>query len=346
MTATNYAYWRQELKTPGQSRDTADTPTNGFYRAKAAKTKPDYPVAIWHTTDVDEVEIIKIGNKQIDGKSAEGNDFRDGTWQHCEAVTNEVYDAAMETGFWPDGKNARKMSDEERMGIDISAGDNAAPIEESLAEQIESAVAKASAITSVKTEAEAKAANELADKLQTLFKLGEAERVKEKTPHDEAAKAVQAKWLPIINPASDARERLVGKGGLVKQWLKVEQDKIDAAARAERQRLAEEAERIRLENEKRAAEAAEAGEPEPAPVMPEISAPAVETQRATAGSTFGRSSGLRKVTVVDTIDVAVLTKHFIDSADEDFSTYLNTRAAKAVRAKVKLPGVTTKDQMQ
>lgn len=344
MTTNLYAYWRQELKTPGQSRDTADTPTDGFYRAKAAKTKPDYGVAIWRAP---EGEVIQIGNRQITGDSSDGHDFRDGAWQHCEAVTKEVYDAAMETGFWPDGKNARKMSDEERMGIDISAGDNAAPIEESLADQIATLAEKIDGTVEPTTQDQANTLSGLLDKMRALLKLAEAQRVTEKEPFLQGSRDVDAKWKAIGEPGGNAYRAGEERR---KAFLKKEQARLDAIAAEERRKqqaiIDAENERIRQENEKRAAEAAEAGEPEPAPVMPEISAPAVEAQRATAGSTFGRSSGLRKVTVVDTVDVAVLTKHFIDSADEDFATYLNTRAAKAVRAKVKLPGVTTKEELQ
>lgn len=341
MTQKLYAYWRTELKSPGQSRDTADGDTDGFWRAKAAKTKPDYPVAIWHDGDD---EVIKIGNKQIAGNMPEGNDFRDGTWQHCIAVTKEQYDAAIETGFWADGKNSRKMSAEEKMGIDIAPGDNAAPIDETISDQISAAVAKADAIKSVKTEAEAKAANELADKLNTLFKLGDAERAKEKAPFDQGAKDVQARWLPIINPASEARERLVGRGGLVKQWLKAEQDRIDREDAEERRRQQEEADRIRRENEKAAAEAAEQGKPEPEPIAPPDPVPAVEPQRARAGNTFGRATGLRKVVSaqIDDIEKVLLAL----KTHKEMIAMVQTLANRAAKAGIALDGMTIREDYE
>lgn len=332
---TLYRYWRVELAAPGsQPRNEVEVPIDGFWRAVAAKSKADYPVAIWHDGDD---EVIKVGNKKFAGNMPEGNDFRDGTWNHCQAVTQEVYQAALDTGFWPDGKNARKMDDAEKMGIDVGSGDNAAPIEETIEEQIDAAVAKAQAITSIKTEDEARVANELAAKLKILFDLGDAARVQEKAPHDQAAKDVQAKWLPIIVPASDARERLVGKGGLVKRWLQAEQARIDEEARIERQRIAAEAERIRQENEKAAAEATDKGEPAPAPVAAPDPAPAAEPQRARAGSTFGRATGLRKVTRAKITDISKLLQAL--SAHKEMVEFAQTLANRAAKAGIPLDGM-------
>jgi len=341
-----YKYWRAELASPGsQSRDTADGYTDGFWRANAARTKTDYPVAIWHDGDD---EQIKVGRKQFAGNMPEGNDFRDGTWQHCIAVTKEVYDAAVETGFWPDGKPARKMSDEEKMGIDTGSGDNAAPVEETLADQIASLADVINKTAEPSTQEEANALSGRLDKMRTLLRLAEAERVKLKEPHLQAGREIDATWAAVKQPGEQAG--IAGEARR-KAFLRKEQARLDEEARQERLRkqaeIDAENERIRLENEARFAEAQQAGAAD-VELVPEVQAPAtvVEPPRATAGSAFGRASGLKKVKVVDAIDYPALTKHFLDVNDEDFRNYLMDRAKKATRAKVTLPGVTTKDELQ
>lgn len=346
MADTRYLYWRAELKNPkSQSRDTADGYTDGFWRAHAAKTKTDYPVAIWHDGDD---EMIQVGRKQFAGNLPEGNDFRDGTWQHCTAVTKEEYDAAVETGFWPDGKPARKMDETERMGIDISAGDNAAPVEETIADQITSLAAKIDKTPEPTTQDQANALSGLLDKMRVLLRLAEAERVKLKEPHLQAGREVDATWSAIKTPGEQAG--IAGEARR-KAFLRKEQARLDEEARQERIKqqavIAAENERIRLENEARFAEAQQAGAAD-VELVPEVTAPApiVEPPRATAGSAFGRASGLKKVKVVDAIDYPVLTKHLLDVGDENFREYLMTRAKAATRAKVTLPGVLTKDELQ
>lgn len=339
--ANDYTYWKAEIAAPGsQSRDTTEDVT-GFWRHRAAKTKIDWPIAIWFENDAPK---IKVGNSLTEGDDALLEFLSGGTWLNAVAVSHGDYLAAMETGLWSDGKPARKMSEAERMGVEPVAGDNAAPVDESIADQIEAAVEKARQITKVETEAQAKAANELADRLHALFKLGDAERVKEKTPFDEGAKAVQAKWLPIINPASAERERLVGRGGVVKQWLKAEQDRLDREAAEERRRQQEEAERIRLENEKAAAEAAEAGEPTPEPIAPPEPVPAAEPQRARAGNSFGRATGLRKVTRAKIIDIGKLLQAL--STHREMVEFAQTLANRAAKAGIPLDGMEIEETME
>jgi hypothetical protein len=334
-----WTYWRADLKEP-QNRDITD-PGQGYWRHKAAKTRVDWPIAIWFEDE----PVIKVGNKVTRGNDALLEFLSGSTWLNAVAVSHADYLTAMETGKWPiDGKPARHMDDAEKHDIDISAGDNDAPIDQTLAEQIDSAVAKASAITSISTEAEAKAANELADKLATLFKLGDAERAKEKAPFDQGAKDVQAKWLPIINPASEARERLVGKGGLVKKWLLAEQQRLDAETAEARRAQEAEAERIRQENEKRAAEAAEAGEDAPAPIPQPDPVPAAEPQRARAGNSFGRATGLRKITSAEIIDIEKLLLALKDH--REMKEMAQTLANRAAKAGIELAGMKIKETME
>jgi hypothetical protein len=340
-----YRYWRMERKTPNsQPRDTNED-IAGFWRHDGAKTKPSWPVAVWY--DEDGTGHHKVGNSQKDGDDALIEFKGDTTWHKTTAVTQAEYDAAMATGFWADGKNARHMDDAEKMGIDIGAGGNNAPADETLAEQIAALAGKLDTTPEPSTQEQANALSGLLDKMRALLKLAEGERVKEKQPHLDAGRDVDAKWQAIGQPGGDAYREGEARR---KAFLRKEQARLDreAAEEGRRQQAIVDAEnaRIRAENEKAAAEAAEAGQDSPAPPMPEIAAPAVEAPRAVAGSAFGRASGLKKVIVLDALDIEALAFHFIETKDDDFVTYLTERARKAIRAKVKLPGVTTKEELQ
>lgn len=341
---TLWRYWRTELAAPGtQPRNEVTVPIAGYYRADGAKSKPSWPVAVWY--DDDGTPHHKVGNNQKDGHDEFSMFLTDATWARCVAVTHDQYLIAMDTGRWPgDGKHARNMTEAELHDIDLAPGDNAAPVEDTIEEQIAAAVAKADAIKVIKNEDEARVANELAAKLKLLFDMGDTERIKEKRSHDEAAAAVQAKWLPIINPASTARDRLVGKDGVVKRWLKAEQARIDEEARQARIAAQAEADRIQQENEKAAAEAADKGEAAPAPIPAPEPPPAAEPQRARAGSTFGRATGLRKVTRAKITDIGKLLQAL--STHKEMIEFAQTLANRAAKAGIPLDGMEIEEVME
>jgi hypothetical protein len=337
--AQNWDYWRADLKSP-QNRDVTD-PGQGYWRHKAAKTKIDWPIAVWFEG---EEPVIKVGDSVTRGQDALLEFLSGSTWLNAVAVPHADYLLAKETGKWSDGKPARKMTEAERLDIDANPGGNQAPIEESIAEQIAAAVAQAEKITKIENEEDARVANELAAKLQTLWKLGDMERIKEKRPHDEAAQAVQAKWLPIIGPAAEQRERLVKPGtGIVQRWLKAEQERVE---REMRERQAAEEEARRQEAEKAAAEAAERGEPAPEPIPQPDPAPAAPAPRVQAGNSFGRATGLRKVTTGVITDM----KKFITSKDiinhKEMKELAQTLANRAAKAGIKVPGMEIKEDLQ
>ena len=96
----------------------------------------------------------------------------------------------------------------------------------------------------VNTQAEADAVSQLMDEARKASKAADTARAEEKKPHDDAAKAVQAKWKPLMESAD--RVTAICKQALA-PFL--------AAQEAEKRRIAEEA---RKEAEAKAAAAAEA----------------------------------------------------------------------------------------
>lgn len=372
--AVSWQLWKDELKSPvpeadRQTRSTDRVQMTGYWRIEAAKTKPDYPVLIWTEADkADVATVFQIGRKVMNttGDVKKWEEFCEASWLWCRAVTREDYARAMDTGFWPDdNKPARQMTDEEKLGIDTSTGGNNPPIEESLADQIAALVAKVTALE-VKDKPTADTASGYLDKLRKLLELAEAERVKEKAPHAQAAAQVDAKWSAVRDPgiAAGAKLKLARD-----TWLKNEQARLDAIAEAENKKRREAAE---AENAKRRAEADAAAEAEAerlrkeaaqhgqqvdeqeiAARVAETVAPPVEVKPvevkpevAKASSTFGRATSAKKTKVAQITDRAKLVAFLMDGGvpdepapDADFLDYLQVRANKAMRGKITLPGV-------
>ena len=343
MTDT-YDRWRAELNGQEPERQNVDTDIDGFWRIVGAKTKPDYPVAIWGNG-----LNLRIGNRDIMGGSEGWHEFIGASWLHCVAVTKLEYDQARLNGRWSDGKPARQMDEAEKLGIDVSTGGNNPPIEESLADQIKSLAAT---LDATPEPVDQDAANKLSgnlEKMRGLLKLAEAERVTEKEPWLTGEREVEAKWKAVKAPGEQAG---IAAEARRKNYLRKEQARLDAEAAAERKRLQAEAdrenERIRAENAAKLAEAEkEGGQPiEEGELASEVAAPVVEAPRAVAGGAFGRASGLRKVKVAVVEKPEELAMHFIKTNDGDFSDYLQKRAAAALRGKILLPGCISREELQ
>lgn len=93
----------------------------------------------------------------------------------------------------------------------------------------------------VETQDQADAIGKLLDMLRQSKKAADGQRAIEKRPHDEAAKAVQAKWKPLIDKCELAAN--IAKKAL-EPFLEAKEAAnraAAAAARAEAERLAEEA---------------------------------------------------------------------------------------------------------
>lgn len=99
----------------------------------------------------------------------------------------------------------------------------------------------------VTTQAEADALAKLMDEGRKATKAADTARAEEKKPHDDAAKAVQAKWKPLM----EAGDRIVS---ICKQALAPYLE----AQEAEKRRIAEEARKAAEEASAKAAEAARA----------------------------------------------------------------------------------------
>lgn len=166
-------------------------------------------------------------------------------------------------------------------------------------------------------------------------------RVAEKKPHDDAAKAVQAKYKPLLEQADRTADAC--KAALA-PWL----EKLDAEKRAR-----EESARREAEEATRAAQAAmrarditNLAEREAADRLAEDAkraeraASAASRDKAKAGGMLGRSASLRTVREVEVTDGRELLRHCYAKHYADLLTLATKLAEQDVRAgATEIPGV-------
>lgn len=154
---------------------------------------------------------------------------------------------------------------------------------------------------------EADKVSNLADKLTEIWKKADEARKKERQPHDEALKAIQLKWTPLLLLA-EAYKNLKFK--LLTPWQLGQKKALEEEARA----------------------AVAAGE-----TMPET------TRRPRAG-TRGRAMSLKSFKSAEIIDYEACLAFFKDS--QDVRGTVQDLANKAVRAGIEVPGVKMTEEMR
>lgn len=300
--ASSYDYWRRELKTPGsQPRDTAE-PIWGRWRIVGARTGHDTPFAVWGD---ESGSLFKIGRKDaIPSTSPEAMQFMAMSFPHAVAVTEEDYKAALVDGIWPDGKPSRKPEAivDERPKEGQS---NYAPANEVIAERIEQLLEKIKEIQPINSQERADKANELGQKLKAAVAEGTAAREAARLPAVEALAEVDKKWVAV--GAGDETLVLLRKS--VREWLKAEEARIAAEARAA------------------AAAAEKAGLPPPLPDPPKVA----------AKSTYGRTTTLR---TVKRGQITNIDKFFYQVKDQtDVIEFMQKKANAFARNSVEVEGM-------
>jgi hypothetical protein len=288
-------------------------PRSGYFKLR---DKPGswQPVAIWER---DGELICRVGA-----------DLRDAhdvwTWCAKNPVAKDAAKHAFEHGSWP--------------GDVPVAGHNSGTL--SLPEEIDDAATHALAWLHKNGIADKTAADTAANwraRLLDLSKQADKQRETEKRPHDEASKAVQAKWKPVVETATDAANRL---RDALTAWMRAE----DARARAEleaKRREAEEAARKQREATEVARREAEAKNLPPPPEPEDVPLPFVEPEpvRVQAGGQRGRKAGLRTITKYVVTDYAAALAHVKDHPD--VRAAVEKVSAQQAKAGASVPGVET-----
>jgi hypothetical protein len=190
----------------------------------------------------------------------------------------------------------------------------------------------------IANEGQADAVSSLLNRLRRVSKDADEARKVEKKPHDDAVKAVQAKWKPIIDKADLAAS--TAKQALA-PWLQQieEQQRAEAeAARLEAERVAREAQEAH-----RAAQGDLSAREEAERLLADAEAArkaAAKADKAKAHAKGGeRAVGLRSVWTPTLTDPVAALKHYRERTPEDLKIWLVEQAEKDVRAGARsIPG--------
>lgn len=178
----------------------------------------------------------------------------------------------------------------------------------------------------IASEAEATAVSALLDQIRTAAKDADKARAAEKKPHDDAGKAVQAKWKPLLDKADLATD--AAKKALVPWLVKVEAEnraKAEAARKEaeEKAALAAEAARQASLTDLDAREKAE----ELVKEAKRAEAAATKAEGEKAHATGGaRAVGLRSYFSAELTDPAAALAHYRASQPEALKAFLLTLA--------------------
>jgi hypothetical protein len=185
MTTTKtdqWAWWRAALAGADQPIH-ENQPESGFYRVRSGRGGPFVRVAIWRD---------KTGKvlAQRDGKAVDADQIW--TWACRNPVSEAEFRKVEAGGEWSDAPPPTPVAghnlpqdDAERLALLLREED--AAIKAWLAEG------------PIDDEDRAAAAAELTKRAIAYAKEAEDLRKREKKPHDDAAKAVQQKWTPIVS---------------------------------------------------------------------------------------------------------------------------------------------------
>lgn len=232
-----WAWWRQALANPSAIGKALPVHENdvmqGYYRTKNRAGGYD-PVAIWYDED-DNLLAYRAG-REVDAHEV-------WTFVCRQPVTYEAYQAAVETGRWPD--------DDPVVAAQVAPpvpGHNSGDVDdlEIMRDQIDAAKAGAKAYAKIADDETLTKAQSLRSRLNELS--GEADKKRDalKRPHLEAGRKIDGDWQPLVKGAKEAAD------GIRKAMEAYETEKL--RKRREAERAAEEARRKAEEEARKAAE--------------------------------------------------------------------------------------------
>lgn len=187
---------------------------------------------------------------------------------------------------------------------------------------------------------QAEAVSSLLNRLRRIEKDADEARKVEKKPHDDAAKAVQTRWKPIIDKADLAV-------GAAKQALAPWLRQVEEKQRHEAELARQEAER--LAQIAREAHAKASGNLEAAEDAERLLKTAAGAQRHASQADKARplaTGGERAIGLVDKwtpelVDACEALKHYRAKQPEDLKAWLLEQAAKDMRSGIRsIPGFT------
>lgn len=210
MNADPYAWYRRALAaTQAGQRIPAiveDQPQCGMYRRRKGKGGPWIPAAIWQENG----ELrCRIGNDAADPHV-------EWLWLAKNPVPQEDAMAAFQTGRWPDD-----MAPDPAPTI----GHNNGPVDlpDQLKIEIDNAAYWLEKIQTITNQQDCTIAANMAGALVKIANEAKAKHAEEKEPHLTAGRAVDAKWLSLIESAKNLAAKLKGASGA---WMVAEEKRL------------------------------------------------------------------------------------------------------------------------
>lgn len=193
----------------------------------------------------------------------------------------------------------------------------------------------------IKDERQAEDVARLLDAARKAEKQFDAHRKAEKQPHDDAAKAVDAAWRPVITDAKRIVE--IAKAAQTEWLIKLDEEKRarEEAARKLAEQKAAEARKLAEQNDGSltAAKARDAAIEE-AKRADAAAVRAAHDKANAKGAGMARAVSLRTIWRLEVQERRALLNHIAKSAPADLSEFVEDWAAKAVRRGARdLPGV-------
>lgn len=193
----------------------------------------------------------------------------------------------------------------------------------------------------IETQGQADAVGKIVSEVKRIKKDADAARAEEKRPHDEAAKAVQIKWKPLLDRADTiikaaqhpltaylnklAEEQRAAEEKAREEAARKAQEAIEASRSAQGSvEAVERAKELEKEADKAAREAAKAG----------------KAKARVAG--MDRAIGLRTYQVAEVTDRRALLEHVMKNDPDALTAWLEEYARKALP--LQLPGVTIRTE--
>lgn len=197
----------------------------------------------------------------------------------------------------------------------------------------------------IKTDGEAEAVGKLRDMIRAAHKAADAQRVVEKKPHDDAGKAVQAAWKPLLDKCDLATSTC--ERALV-PFLQAKEAEQRAAA--ERARQEAEAKQVAAQ------QAMSATDPDNLLARAEAEQRMKDASKATAQAArldkarpqvagADRAIGLRSVFVAELTDARAALAFYMKRDPEALKSWLLHQAQSDVRAGIRqIPGVLVREE--
>ena len=292
-----------------------EQPEAGFYRMK--RNGSWMPVAVWPQRENLSGLGFKIGKEIVDGNTG----TEKWHWYAANPITEDEYRRVAEQGLdWSD-------ADPTVAAMKRTPKPTASDPTDEIREQITTALGGVEAYAKIESDEASTRAAGLRNMLLGLKNQADKTRVAEKDPHLTAAKAVDAKWMPLVREAEAGANK-------VRSALEAWENDKRAAARQAAERAA--AEQRRLDEEAAHRDISEAP-PEPVQAKSNLPPPVAQIKPS-----YGKASGVGTYQHVTAIDIDQVFAFF--KTNPDLIALLTALAQKHVNAGIAVPGATTEER--